>query len=475
VEIDDRQRVLDAAKSANDRLLVGARERLDGGSPGKYLSSKIKAKSLRQLIHTLKVPNSNPPKYVSDSKEMGRLASNYHNTIQDEQPPLDPREYTVASRDVFQNIDNKLAVSDQESLSKKLMNDEIEAALSRGKNESAPGIDGIPYELWKLLHESAVNSKKRNEPAFDICQIIADIANDITMFGLSERSPFNEGWLCPLFKKGDLREIQNYRPITCLNTDYKLITKAMATRLAKVAPSIIHENQAGFVPGRNILNQTDLVRTIIAFAEEEEIDGAIVALDQEKAYDKIDHKYLWDVLDAFGVPANFITLVRNLYSDASTRILINGFLSDPIHVRRGVRQGDPLSCLLFIIAIEPLATLLRKSDLNGLKIPGKQENLIATLFADDTTIYLNKNDQVKILFEILKKWCRISRAKFNVQKTEVIPIGTATFHQSVVTNNALGDVSNTFPENTRIAKNKTPIQILGARVGNNLNQESLWL
>src|ERR1700761_3633451 len=108
--------------------------------------------------------------------------------------------------------------------------------------------------------------------------------------------------MCPLYKKNDRTEIANYRPVTLLNTDYKLLTKALATRLGKVAGNIIHCSQAGFVPGRQISDQTKLIRLLMQYAEAKGVNGLIVALDQEKAYDKIDHQYLWAVLRAFHLP-----------------------------------------------------------------------------------------------------------------------------------------------------------------------------
>lgn len=81
--------------------------------------------------------------------------------------------------------------------------------------------------------------------------------------------------MCPLYKKKDRREIANYRPITLLNSDYKILTKALALKMARTVPSIIHENQAGFVPGRSITDQIRLTQMIMNYAEVEEKDGAV--------------------------------------------------------------------------------------------------------------------------------------------------------------------------------------------------------
>jgi hypothetical protein len=124
-----------------------------------------------------------------------------------------------------------------------------------------------------------------------------------------------------------------------------------------------------------------------AYAESEGKNGLIVALDQEKAYDKVIHDYLWEVLKRFGLPTHFIKTVALLYQNAESVIIINGVISTPFHIHREVRQGDPLSCLLFDYAIEPLTLMLKNSPLKGYKIPHLTKRLLASLFADDTTVY----------------------------------------------------------------------------------------
>jgi hypothetical protein len=146
--------------------------------------------------------------------------------------------------------------------------------------------------------------------------------------------------MCPLYKKKDKREIENYCPITLLNTDYKIYTKTLSIKLAEVAHHAIHTNQAGFMLGQSIFDQVKLVRMMINYAEVTEKDGLIVALDQEKAYDKITHDYLWRSLEKYNVHKNFICTVRSLYKSAETVVIVNGIISAPFKVSRGVHQGD---------------------------------------------------------------------------------------------------------------------------------------
>lgn len=210
----------------------------------------------------------------------------------------------------------------------------------------------------------------------------------------------------PYIQKKDKRDIVNYRPITLLNTDYKIFTKIISTRMGKIIHKVIHKAQARFILGRNIADQIRLTELMLRYSEADEKNGMIMALDQEKAYDKIHHNYLWKTMRNFNMPENLIRTVQALYHNAQTCIQINGTMSEPFQVDRGVHQGDPMSCLLFNLAIEPLAITLRKSAaLNGFKMEGLSKKIIATFFADDTTVFLSEYNNLNDLEHLLMNWC----------------------------------------------------------------------
>jgi retron-type reverse transcriptase len=142
--------------------------------------------------------------------------------------------------------------------------------------------------------------------------------------------------MCLIYKKKDCTKISNYKPITLLNTDYKILTKALALQLMDNIEPMIHPDQAGFIPNRSITDQIRLASTILSYTEVTEENGAIVALDQEKAYDKVRHDYLWATLDKFNIPPIFTKTVKALYKHAHTCVTINGILSTPFHVTCGV-------------------------------------------------------------------------------------------------------------------------------------------
>jgi hypothetical protein len=102
--------------------------------------------------------------------------------------------------------------------------------------------------------------------------------------------------MCPIYKKKEHTKIENYCPITLLNTDYKMMTKTLAVQLAKRTCHLLHPNQTGFVSTRSIFDPIKLAESMCVYAEYMDEEGVIVALDQEKAYDKIDHSYLQETL-----------------------------------------------------------------------------------------------------------------------------------------------------------------------------------
>ena len=213
---------------------------------------------------------------------------------------------------------------------------------------------------------------------------------------------------------------------------------------------------------------------MVDYAETVEENGAIIALDQEKAYDKITHDYLWKTLAKYNLPASFIATVKSLYENAETKVMVNGVLSSSFKVSRGVRQGDPMSCLLFNIAIEPLPNMLRKSDLKGFEIPGVKDKLITTLFADDTTVFLSEYDKFVDLEVILNKWCTASGARFNVNKTEVLPVGHPLYRKEVVVTRRIHPSEETLANTIHIAQDQESVRMLGAWIGNNIEQAIVW-
>lgn len=182
-----------------------------------------------------------------------------------------------------------------ENLAKETDRADVLEALSSMENGKAAGLDGIQYKFYKTLNgRFTLDQQSGKWTPFDIIGVMTKVFLDVEHHGCGhwQEEPFAQGWICPLYKKDDPRLPSNYRPITLLNTDYKIYTKSLAMKLAEVAPKLVHESQAGFIPGRNIFDHVKLSKMMINYAEATEENGVIVALDQEKAYDRISHDYL---------------------------------------------------------------------------------------------------------------------------------------------------------------------------------------
>lgn len=473
--ITERINALEKRKRDEARLLGSARDRLEGETMSKHWVRSAKESAPRDTIRALKNPLRDPTRRETRTDKMAELAREYHEQLLniDRDPREEPDEQKLAK--ALENVKATLLPRHIEKLRENISAGEVEEAIKNTANDKAAGLDGLPVEVWKLLHQQYKSAKEDERHKFcNITLVLARVFEHISTHGITEGTNFNEGWMCPIYKKKEADNVANYRPITVLNTDYKILTKAIATRLTNIAPSIIHPDQAGFIRGRSIFDQIDQITTTVNYAKLKGINGAIVALDQEKAYDKLTHPYLWKILERFAFPDEMIKMIKILYEDAPTSIIINGVISSPFRVTRGVRQGDPMSCILFDLGIEPLAANIRASDIRGIDVPNLGEKVKVSLFADDTTVVLTEQDSLAALIDLLDEWCAVSGAKFNVEKTEIIPIGSAEYRAELVETRRLNDTGETVPMSIHIAREREATRILGAWVGNGIDPEEPW-
>ncbi|KAL7280530.1 hypothetical protein ACG7TL_005462 [Trametes sanguinea] len=471
---------LKAKRYKQQQVKLAAKHRALGESTTKYWMGLNKDKKPRALIPSLRtgrvLPNGEY-EYERDPKKMAEVAKCHYDSVQEDRENAvsgDARE--VAIEEALRHLTARVPEQHKEEMQRVLEYEDCELAIHHAKPGTAPGLDGIQYEVWKVMHARFIEDRRHEgRECADVLMILTEALRDVQRHGVEAGTGFAEGWIIPVYKeKGDLTEIVNYRPITLLNTDYKILTKVMAMQLAAAAPEIISPAQAGFVKGRKLKNHTQLIKLMASWAETEEINGAIIALDQEKAYDRISHDYLWRTMKAVGIPDGFINTTRALYADTTTSVAVNGLTSEKWKVYRGVRQGDPLSCLLFNLAIEPLAAMIRSADFAGLKVPETRESLKAILFADDTTAFLSENDDFRALQRVIDVWCSASKARFNITKTEILPIGSAEHRARMTTTYRQTGEWMEYPRGAKIAGDGEPVRILGAHLGNNVNQRLIW-
>lgn len=138
------------------------------------------------------------------------------------------------------------------------------------------------------------------------------------------------------------------------------MAKALAIRLREVMGAVVHMDQTCGVQGRSCHMNLALIRDTISWVEQRSLPLAILSVDQEKAFDRISHKFLFRVMERMGFGTRFRGWVRLLYRGSFSRVGVNVFFSRPVLQLGGVRQGCPLSPLLYVMCIEPLAAYIRQ-------------------------------------------------------------------------------------------------------------------
>jgi len=230
------------------------------------------------------------------------------------------------------------------------------------EDNKSPGIDGLTSNFYK--HFWPILGP-------DITQVF----NYCFQHGLLTRTQ-RRGIITLIFKKGDRTKLQNWRPITLLTTDYKILTKALANRLTNVLPTIINSDQTACIPGRTINDNLSLIRVVIAFANETHTPLVLISIDQMKAFDRTSHSFLFSTLEHFGFGPNFIRWIKLIYNSVLSYVKVNGWLTAFIDLERGLRQGCALSMPLYVLTAKILALKIRSNPrIHGITPPGSKVHI----------------------------------------------------------------------------------------------------
>jgi hypothetical protein len=180
---------------------------------------------MKETMHEFIKPNSPPaaPGYESRPKEMAEIGRAYHDGIQHKDKP-DDYARILATSIVLNQCDAYIKRHQHDSMSQRLLAFELIITLKMSKNETAPGIDGLPYEFYKWLEIERKKRAENHEDTWNLMEILESLFEAIEIYGVAPCTDFNTGWMCPIYK-GDRANIVNYRPVTLLNIDYKLMTK----------------------------------------------------------------------------------------------------------------------------------------------------------------------------------------------------------------------------------------------------------
>lgn len=306
-------------------------------------------------------------------------------------------------------IRTKLRPAEAASLARPISVGCVRDALTiLGPRPSSPGLDGLPYSFYARFVDN-------------LCPALCRVANEAFKSGAFPPCMMRASIsLLPKVKDAEGRkQIGNYRPICLINSDIRLISKVIATRLNIVVGRLINPIQTGFVPGRSISDPVRAIASIVeAFSDTTDSGCAIAFLDQQKAYDRVDHQFLEETLTAFDFPLEFRRMVRALHCGGVLQVRGEHSLGEDIHQTRGLRQGDPSSPLLYNLCLEPLLCTLRRALTPVL-------GFTVMAFADDVAVVLRTPEDAAMLATQLKLYEDASGAKLNANKTKVLLLGTA--------------------------------------------------
>ena len=317
----------------------------------------------------------------------------------------------VAQDELLAKLTRRLDNTERASCEGCLAVDKCFQALMGMSRSKTPGSDGFPMEFYVTFRDAL---------GADLVRVL-NLAFETGQLSTSQR----RGLIIVLYKKDDPLETKNWRPISLLNIDYKIATRAISGRLLGVLGSIIGPDQTCGVPGRTISENLSLIRDLLEYVDLENLPLAILSLDQEKAFDRVDWGFLIRILSSFNFGPDFISWIRLFYNNIESAVVINGWTSSFFSPTRGVRQGCLLSPLLYVITIEVLAVCLRTSPkLRCITLPNSLEELRSTGYADNTTVVVTADDSIEEVFGIYAKYERASRAKLNRGKSKGLWAGS---------------------------------------------------
>ncbi len=228
-----------------------------------------------------------------------------------------------------------------------------------------------------------------------------------------------------LLKKGKYPlDCSSYRMISLIPCDLKIYAKVFASRMEKVIHSLIKEDQTGFIKGRNASDNIH----ILDFADSHPTPCAVLSLDAEKAFVRLEWNYMWAVLQCFGFGEHFISMIKTLYHSPAASVITGNIISPPFPLQRGTRQGCLLSPLLFCLSLEPLAQAIRNSEVS-IKIHDHNHSI--SLYADGIILYLYHFDvSVSSIIKEFDNFSSLSGYKINWSKSALMPINNVKVNSS---------------------------------------------
>uniref|UniRef100_A0A8C5PAH9 Reverse transcriptase domain-containing protein n=1 Tax=Leptobrachium leishanense TaxID=445787 RepID=A0A8C5PAH9_9ANUR len=374
--------------------------------PGRLLARLLKKQRTRAYVPTIRTRDG------SETPHPARIAKSfreYYSTLYHSAEAPDRVPISLLDEYLKTRIPYCLSEIQRAPLREPMTQEEITAAVKSQKNGKAPGPDGLPALYYKRFGAAL-------SPSF--AATLNSLLEDHTLHPHTQAAT-----IVVLPKAGkDPKLCSSYRPISLLKSDLKIFATVLARRLRAVISLLVQKDQVGFVPAREARDGTTRTLNAIHCSRQRGVPMILLSTDAEKAFDRVSWHFLFATLHAMHLPPEFISWVAALYSSPNARVRVNGILSDTFQIRNGIRQGCPLSPLLFALSLEPFLESVRRNEaITG--ITGHNGTHKVSAYADDLLFYVTK--PVASLPEIVEEfrtYGTLSNLKLNMDKSEVLNI-----------------------------------------------------
>jgi hypothetical protein len=385
-------------KSRNRWLNLG-----DGNNA--FFHKSVKARNSSNLIKILKDEDGNR---VEDMDQIKELAIGFYQKLLG----TSTHSFSQVKADRVSNlIKKKFSPLCVAGMSAAVTREEVRRVIFAMNRNKAPGPDGFSAGFYQIAWSIVGN----------------DVIDAVLEFFLSGRllRKTNATILTLVPKKKNPITMGDYRPISCCNLIYKCITQILANRLLPGLDDIISPNQGAFIPNKSISENILLAQELVCdYHKKKGRPRSTLKVDLMKAYDSISWDFILHCLSCFGAPFQYVNWIRECISSPSYSIFLNGSLVGYFHGRKGLRQGDPISPYLFVLAMEILSLLLEENTYGNPSfgfIP-KCANLKLNhlCFADDLLIFSAATlNSVRVIKDVLVEFESLSGLRANPAKSNI--------------------------------------------------------